>query len=244
MLGHTLEFVMLRYFFSTTVFLAAVFSTPAQDKSVKPGINDSFKNPDVEKYQKTFEGESREVFANRDKLVALCRVKPGMVVADIGAGTGIHTRLFAKAVGEDGQVYAVDIAAKFLEHIQKTSREAGLKNVTPVLCNYDSVDLPRHGVDVAFVCDTYHHFEFPQRTLASLHRALKPGGRLVVVDFHRIEGKSSNWTLNHVRAGQEVVEKEIQAAGFKKTDEVKDLLIDNYVVTFTRTDDALPVPKR
>lgn len=209
----------------------------AQEKSVKPGINDAFKNPDVEKYKGTFEGESREVYVHREQLIAACGLKPGMVVADVGAGTGLHTRLFAKAVGEEGQVYAVDISPKFLEHIQKTSREAKLKNVTPVLCNEDAVDLPKGAVDVAFVCDTYHHFEFPERTLASLRRAIKPGGKLVIVDFKRIEGVSSAWTLNHVRAGQEVVEKEISAAGFKKTDEVKDLLKDNYLVVFTREKD-------
>ncbi|MBX3400099.1 MAG: methyltransferase domain-containing protein [Gemmataceae bacterium] len=206
-----------------------------QEKSVKPGINDPFKNPDVEKYKNTFEGESREVYLHREKIVAACGLKPGMVVADVGAGTGLHTRLFAKAVGDDGQVYAVDIAAKFLAHIQKTAREAKLRNVTPVLCNEDSVDLPKGSVDVAFVCDTYHHFEFPHRTLASLHRAIKPGGRLIVIDFKRIPGLSSDWTMNHVRAGQEVVEKEIAAAGFTKSEEVKDLLKDNYFVIFTRS---------
>lgn len=206
-----------------------------QEKSVKPGINDPFKNPDVEKYKNTFEGESREVYLHREKIVAACGLKPGMVVADVGAGTGLHTRLFAKAVGDDGQVYAVDIAAKFLAHIQKTAREAKLRNVTPVLCNEDSVDLPKGSVDVAFVCDTYHHFEFPHRTLASLHRAIKPGGRLIVIDFKRIPGVSSDWTMNHVRAGQEVVEKEIAAAGFTKSEEVKDLLKDNYFVIFTRS---------
>lgn len=217
--------------------LLAVSPAFAQEKSVKPGINDAFKNPDVEKYKNTFEGESREVYVHREKLVAACELKPGMVVADVGAGTGLHTRLFAKAVGDEGQVYAVDISAKFLEHIQKTSREAKLKNVTPVLCNEDAVDLPKGSVDVAFVCDTYHHFEFPERTLASLHRAVKPGGKLVIVDFKRIDGVSSAWTLNHVRAGQELVEKEITAAGFKKADEVKDLLKDNYLVVFSREKD-------
>jgi ubiquinone/menaquinone biosynthesis C-methylase UbiE len=157
-----------------------------------------------------------------------------MVVADVGAGTGLFTRLLAKAVGPDGQVYAVDIAPKFLEHIQKTSRDAGLKNVTPVLCSQDSVDLPSASADLVFVCDTYHHFEFPQRTLASIHRALKPDGRLVVVDFIRIPGVSSDWVLGHVRAGQEVVEKEIAAAGFEKVDESKDLMKENYLVTFRK----------
>lgn len=203
-----------------------------QDKSVRPGINDPFKDPDVAKFVGTFEGESREIFTARDKVVVACDLKPGMIVADVGAG--LYTRLFAQAVGPDGQVFAVDIAPKFLEHIRKTAREGGLRNVTPVLCNQDSADLPPSSVDLIFVCDTYHHFEFPQRALASLHRALKPGGRLIVLDFIRIPGQSREWVLNHVRAGQEEVEKEITAAGFKKTGEVKDLFKENYLVTFEK----------
>jgi ubiquinone/menaquinone biosynthesis C-methylase UbiE len=222
---------------SALCLFTIVLACTAQEKSVKPGINDPFKDPDVARFQKTFEIESREVYANRDRIVAECGIKPGMIVADIGAGTGLFTRLFAKAVGDNGQVYAVDIAVKFLQHVQKTCREAGLKNVTPVLCNYDSVDLPPNSIDLAFVCDTYHHFEFPQKTLASLHRALKPGGKLVVVDFVRIEGKSTAWVLNHVRAGQEVVEREIQDAGFRKSTEAKEILKENYLIAFTRCED-------
>lgn len=233
---------MRRVLLSVVLTTVACLVVVAQEKSVNPGINDPFKNPDVEKYAKTFEGESREVFVNRDKVVKALALRPGMVVADVGAGTGLYTRLFAKEVGADGQVVAVDISSKFLEHVQKTSREHGLKNVTPVLCNFDSVDLPPNSVDVAFVCDTYHHFEFPEKTMLSLHRALKPGGRLVVIDFHRVPGKSSDWALKHVRAGQEVVEKEIGSFGFKKTDEVKELFKDNYFVTFTKPAKADPPP--
>jgi ubiquinone/menaquinone biosynthesis C-methylase UbiE len=216
------------------LFVFTALAVAAQEKSVRPGINDPFKDPDVKEFQGKFEVESREVYTQRERIVAACKLKAGMVAADVGAGTGLFTRLMAKEVGRDGQVYAVDIAPKFLEHVQKTSRDAGLKNVTPVLCSPDSVDLPPNAVDVAFVCDTYHHFEFPERTLLSLHRAVKPGGRVVVIDFHRIQGKSSDWTLKHVRAGQEVFEKEIVSAGFEKTDEVKDLLKDNYFVVFTK----------
>ncbi len=139
-----------------------------------------------------------------------------MVVADVGAGTGLHTPCLPRRWETKGKCTRSISHSKFLEHIQKTSREAKLRNVTPVLCNEDAVDLPKASVDVAFVCDTYHHFEFPERTLASLHRAIKPGGKLVIVDFKRIEGVSSAWTLSHVRAGQEVVEKEITAAGSRK----------------------------
>jgi ubiquinone/menaquinone biosynthesis C-methylase UbiE/intracellular sulfur oxidation DsrE/DsrF family protein len=234
---------MKRVLTCSVLFAVAYAAVAAQEKSVNPGINDPFKNPDVEKYAKTFEGESREVFVNRDKVVKALALKPGMVVADVGAGTGLYTRLFAKEVGADGQVFAVDIAPKFLEHVQKTSRDASLKNVTPVLCNFDSVDLPPNSVDVAFICDTYHHFEFPEKTMLSLHRALKPDGRLVVIDFHRVPGKSSDWTLKHVRAGQEVVEKEIGSIGFKKTDEMNDLFKDNYFVTFTKQKSDAPPAK-
>jgi ubiquinone/menaquinone biosynthesis C-methylase UbiE len=219
-----------------TLFLAAFAPLAAQEKSVKPGINDPFKNPDVKEFLGKFEVESREVYANRAKIVEHCKLKPGMAVADVGAGTGLFTRLFAAEVGDKGKVYAVDIAKPFLNHIAKTVREQKLINVETVLCTATSTELKPNSVDLVYVCDTYHHFEFPSRTLASIHRALKPGGQLVVIDFHRIPGKSREWILGHVRAGQEIVEKEITEAGFKKTGEVKDLLEENYFVRFEKVE--------
>jgi predicted methyltransferase len=71
-------------------------------------------------------------------------------------------------------------------------------------------------VDLVFVCDTYHHFEHPRQTLASIRRALRPDGSLVVVDYRREPGKSAAWVVEHVRAGQEAVTAEIEAAGFVK----------------------------
>ena len=208
----------------------------AQEKSVRPGINDPFKNPDLKEFQGKFEVESREVYAKRKEIVEYCKLRPGMAVADVGAGTGLFTGPFAAAVGEKGKVYAVDISKTFLEHIAKSAKDQKLGNVETVLCTATSTELKPNSVDLVYVCDTYHHFEFPSRTLASIHKALKPGGQLVVIDFHRIPGKSREWTLNHVRAGQEVVEKEIAEAGFKKTGEVKDLLEENYFVRFEKVE--------
>ena len=207
----------------------------AQNKSVKPGINDAFKNPNTKEFLGKFEVESREVYAKRAEIVEHCKLKPGMAVADVGAGTGLFTRLFAEKVGEKGKVYAVDIAKPFLGHIEKTAKEEKLTNVETVLCTPTSTELKPNSVDVVYVCDTYHHFEYPYRTRASIHKALRPGGRLVVIDFHRIPGKSREWTLNHVRAGQEVVEKEIADSGFRKVDEVKGLLEENYFVVFEKS---------
>ena len=207
---------------------------PAQEKSVRPGINDSFRDPNVKEYVERFEVESREVFNRRVEIVKACDIKPGQTVADIGAGTGIFTRLFSTAVGKEGHVIAVDISQNFLDHIQSVAREQGQANIDTLLCSADSTKLPADTVDIAYICDTYHHFEFPFKTMDSLFAAMKPGGRVVLVDFKRVEGESSDWTLNHVRAGQEVFEAEVLKSGFKKVGENKEILKDNYFVIFEK----------
>ena len=215
------------------VFLLPLLSTGAQEKSVRPGINKAFEKPDVKEYVKKFEGESREVATNADAIVAACKIEPGMVVADVGAGTGLFTRKFAAKVGPKGKVYAVDISAGFLQHIAKTCKAAKLDNVQTIQCDQFSTKLPKNAVDLVFICDTYHHFEYPQRTLQSIHDALRPGGRLILIDFQRIEGKSSKFILGHVRAGQEVFVKEVTTAGFQKVGE-ENLLKENYFVRFVK----------
>jgi predicted methyltransferase len=224
--------------FSTVVAGLVVCSltllpTTAQEKSVRPGINKPFENPDLKDFIQKFEGESREIAAHSQEIVAACKLKAGMAVADVGAGTGLFTRKFAAAVGPGGKVYAVDIAPTFLRHIEKTCREGRLKNVETVLCDQFSTRLPKNSVDLVFICDTYHHFEFPQRTLSSIHDALRPGGQVVLIDFHRIEGKSSAWILGHVRAGKEVFVREVTSAGFKVAGE-ENFLKENYLVRFEK----------
>ena len=208
----------------------------AQEVSVKPGINDKFLDLklNVEEWTKKFETESREIFHQREKIVAAAGLKPGMTMADIGAGTGLFTLHFAQAVGASGKVYAVEIAKNFLEHIKARASKASASNVQTILCTERSVELPEASIDLAFICNVYHHFEFPSASLATLHKALKPGVELVLIDFKRIPGESSDFIMGHVRAGQEVFEAEVIAAGFEKVDEVKDLLKENYFVKFRR----------
>jgi predicted methyltransferase len=213
----------------------------AQPASVNPGINDSYRSPDPDEFTGRFETESREVYAHRQKIVTTAHVKPGMSVADVGAGTGLFTRLFADVVGPEGKVYAVDIAESFLRHIDKTSADRGLKNVSTIRATADSSNLAERSIDLAFICDTYHHFEFPEKTMSSIHRALRPGGRVVVVDFHRIEGVSSEWVMSHVRAGQEVFRREIESAGFRLLEE-PEFLEENYVMVFEKVDPPATAP--
>lgn len=209
----------------------------AQEKSVKPGINDTFKDPKIEEFVEKFEVESREVFLRRESIVAACGIEEGCTLADIGAGTGLFTRMFSKSVGKQGRVISVDIAKNFLEHIAKTCRDQDLRNVDTLLCSPDSTELRESSIDFAFICDTYHHFEFPTKTMKSLYRAMKPGGRLVVIDFKRIDGQSTPWVLSHVRAGQSVFEQEIQECGFVKRHQKLDILEENYFLLFQK-----PIP--
>lgn len=208
------------------------------EPSVRPGVNDRFVGPDgitVEEAIATFEVESREIAAQRDAIVAALGLEPGQTVADIGAGTGLFLAPFSSAVGPRGKVYAVEIAPKFVQHIAERAREEGLANVESVLCSERSVELPARSVDLAFVCDTYHHFEYPRSTLASLMRALRPGAELVVIDFERIPGVSREWVLGHVRADKQTFRAEIEGAGFAFVEELElSGLQENYVLRFRR----------
>ena len=219
--------------------LAVACSSAPQPKepSVRPGANEVFlsEDLDVDHYVAIFEGESREVFVGRERIVEALDLSPGMTVADIGAGTGIFLPAFDRQVGPEGRVYAVDISPKFLEHLREYAARGDLDRVEVVEALEDSVELPEASVDLAFVCDTYHHFEYPRSTLQSLYSAIRPGGSLVVIDFERIPGKTRDWLLEHVRAGKQVFRGEIESAGFRFEREVLiEGLEENYVLRFRR----------
>jgi ubiquinone/menaquinone biosynthesis C-methylase UbiE len=207
----------------------------AEEVSVRPGINESWKSDDIGPLIGRLETESREIYSERGLLGAVVGPRPGSVVADVGAGSGFMTHLFARLVGAEGLVYAVDINPTLLDSIDAGAAERGLTNVRTVLCTEKSVGLPPQSVDLVFICDTYHHFEYPRNTMSSIQRALRPGGQLLVVDFDRIPGVTADWLLEHVRAGKEVFRAEIEAAGFEFTGE-HDLesLEDNYILRFSK----------
>jgi ubiquinone/menaquinone biosynthesis C-methylase UbiE len=213
--------------------LLLVFSVAAYGQGASPAINEQYQNPDFGRWQRSFETEGREVYERRFAIVEAVAALPGQSIADVGAGTGLFTRLFAARVGPQGRVYAVDIARAFVEGNLQRARAAGLQNVVGVVSSQADTRLAEASVDLVFICDAYHHFEDPPAMLASIHRALRPGGTLVVVDFERVPGVSPDWILKHVRAGKEDFLREIEAAGFRFGEEVK-LMRENYFLRFTR----------
>ena len=128
-------------------------------------MNKKFVDPkaEIEQFVKRFENESRDIYVKRHKIVHVVGLRAGDAVADIGAGAGLFTLLFAEQVAPKASVYAVDIVPAFLKYISEQAKKRGQEGViTTVLNTQDSAMLPSDAIDVAFICDTYHHFE-PRR---------------------------------------------------------------------------------
>ena len=212
-------------------------ANPPRSQPLPPDINKDFLDPnmDVKRWIERFELESREIFAGRESILKATGVKPGQRVADIGAGTGLFTKLFAEATGPTGWVYAVDISPNFIQHIRGQLDESEILFVSPILSSQKSITLPPDSVDLAFVCDTYHHFEFIPETMQSIRSALRTGGTLVVIDFERLPGKSRQWVIDHVRGDKAQFREEIEAAGFEFVEEVKiPEFAENYFLKFKK----------
>ena len=118
-----------------------------------------------------------------DRVLAALELKPGMTVADIGAGSGYYSWRMAERVGARGAVYAVDVQPEMLALLQQQMSQRGAANVKPLLGTTADLRLPTGALDLALMVDVYHELEFPYEMLASIARALKPGGRLAFVEF-------------------------------------------------------------
>ena len=129
------------------------------------------------------EGQIKAAELELPELAKLFELKPGMTVADVGAGFGAWTVRFAKVVGPAGRVYATDIGAAQLAALRDGAQREGLANVTVLEGAADTTNLPALCCDAILIRDAYHHLTQPGAIVKSLAAALKPGGRLAVIDF-------------------------------------------------------------
>ena len=175
----------------------------------------------------------REEEENPDLAMRLIRVARGATVADLGAGSGYFTIRLAKAVGATGKVYAVDIQQGMLDLLQRAVTKEKLTNVVPVLGVEDDPRLPAESLDLVLMVDVYHELSAPQATLAHLKRALKPGGRLVLLEY-RAEDPDVPILPEH-KMTKAQVKLEIEHEGFRQQ-RVFDDLPRQHLIVFTDPD--------
>jgi SAM-dependent methyltransferase len=163
------------------------------------------------------EREEREKEERTDVLLRLLDLRPGLVVADVGAGTGYLSRRMARAVAPSGRVLAVDVQPEMVALLGQAARREGLANIEPSLGTETDVRLAPGSVDLAVMVDVYHELARPHEVLASIVRALKPGGRVVFVEYRAEDPAVPIKTLHKMSEAQIRREAEVQALTWERT---------------------------
>lgn len=166
------------------------------------------------------ERPERELEENSTMLIKNMQLKQGMNVADIGAGSGYHSRLISKQIGK-GNVFAVDVEPAMLVYLKQRIDQENLSNITPVLGTSISVSLPNESVDMMLLVDVYHEFSHPYEMGQSMFNALKPNGKLVLVEFRAEDESVPIKTIHKMSEAQAV--KELKAVGFRLEKNIKNL---------------------
>jgi len=224
----------MKIFVSGLMLASAMTWAVAQQSTITPTakeLNKSF-DADASQWTERFEHEGRAIYDKRVAILDAMGLKPGMDVADIGAGSGLISRLIAQRVAPGGTVYAVDISKNMVDHITKTAQEEKIPNIKAVLGDPRSPKLAPNSVDVVCIIDAYHHFEYPAEMLAEISKALRPDGMLMLIDFKRIDGLSRDYILKMVRAGEGTFTDEFLNAGFDLVERRDDMFPDNYMLKF------------
>jgi ubiquinone/menaquinone biosynthesis C-methylase UbiE len=163
------------------------------------------------------ERESREEEELPDEIVAAMELEAGQTVADIGSGSGYFTRRLARAVGPEGTVFGVEIQPEMIEIMMRLAEDEGIENITPVLGEANDPKLPEESVDWILLVDTYHEFQEPEAMLAAMRRALKPEGRVALIEY-RLEGDSARHIKLDHRMSVKQVLAEWNPAGYELVD--------------------------
>jgi predicted methyltransferase len=177
----------------------------------------------------------RDATERPQELVDAMKLKPGMTVADIGTGVGYMLPYLSRAVGPTGRVMAEDIFEDFLNAAKQHVREQKLANVAFIKGTETDPRLADGSVDVILALDSYHHYDYPQKMLAAFAQALRPDGRLVVVEYYkRPHAMPGGDAMKHIRLDEPDLVREIERNGFRKVSEHEHIKDSQYMVVFEK----------
>lgn len=170
----------------------------------------------------------REAEERPQLMIDALQIKPGQTVADLGAGSGYYSFRIAPLVGETGKVLAIDVEPRMLRIIGERAKRAGVDNVTTVLGTPSDPNLEPNSVDLLFMVDVYHELEFPLEVMTKVREALKPGGRVALIEY-RAEDPAVMIKPVHKMSERQVI-KELTAAGFRHQKTVRTLPLQHLVL--------------
>ena len=188
------------------------------------------------------ERPQREKEESLTKLIEALDLKEGMAVADIGAGSGRIAAMISPKVGPKGKVFAVDIQDEMLSLVRAKAKQRGLTNIEPVLSTEKSPKLKPNSIDLAFMVDVYHEFNYPYEMTLELSKALKPGGRLVWVEYRKEDPKVRRMIkLVHTMTQAQVKKEALQKEFGLKWQKTIDVLPVQHVIVFEKLKPDEPV---
>ena len=170
---------------------------------------------DINRYIEALERPERDQYQQPEKVIEALSINPGMMVIDIGAGSGYFTRRLAKAVGDTGQVIAIDIEQKMLNYNRRELEKLGLdKRVRFILAGSESPSFSGNNAGIVFLCDVYHHLEDHVVYLANIKPALTQNGRMVIIDYYTDERSGTlGFSKRHLVPREQVI-KDMEQAGY------------------------------
>lgn len=224
------------------LWMGSIGESFAQQQAKNPGY--TYKNPSYDGIGKVYMGReisfvmgfegmawlerrSREQEESVSLAIKNLPVSESSVVADIGAGSGYYTFKIAPKVPK-GKVYAVEIQEKAINYLKEKSQELGISNVVPVMGSEKSPNLPTASVDLAIMVDVYHELEYPVEMLASIRQSLKPGGKLLLIEYRGEDPEVAIKPLHKMTVKQ--AEKELTANGFKLVQNGQFMKIQHFLV--------------
>ena len=213
------------------VFLLALAATLAAQTGVHPLSGRRYAQTMGVEGAEWLDRSERDQEEDPDRAIDVLKLQKGAAVADIGAGSGYMTERLSKKVGPMGKVYASDIQQGMIDLINKRIARRKLTNVTPVLSTQDDPRLPIEAIDLVIMVDVYHELAQPQLMLRHIKASLKPGGRLVLVEYRK-EDPNVPIRPEHKMSVAEA-KLEVEAEGFKLTSTNEDLP-RQHILIFTR----------